>query len=206
MITCDPNKMNPEQFLQYLQDFYAQLNGISMKESAIALSDDDIEGIAHRYNKALSKIIPEGNDLIDSIRKATKGRIELQGDESVIKRAIETTRKLMSPAEQKVFSAIPVGMVPHRLFNAHSIRVPEGGDVIVLNLGMIGGLNIINTFILDVFLSRSPQDIRNDVEGFVHDVLDFVLLLRRGVLFDQKIPPLLHRFKETSSELYTLAV
>lgn len=186
MNNIDPQKTSPVEYITYLQDFYARLNGVPIEEGRLAVQDQVVDDVVRVYQKELSELLPREINLPKYVKEmlVNEGKLGLTGSESFLGEAIQDAFKLMSAADNERFGKTPIGLVPHKLFNAHSIRVPSGGNVIVVNTAIIGGLPIINRYILSAFILRNRL-YDNDIDGFIHDVSGFVLLLRRIVLYGQ---------------------
>src|SRR5438874_389373 len=97
MAALDPTTLTPDEFLRYLQGFYAKLNGVPIADGGVKVSKEDLQGLAARFGSELEHVIPKGVDPVQFLTERLGGKLSLGGPNAgLLREAVETAFNLLS--------------------------------------------------------------------------------------------------------------
>ena len=119
MTSRQPADMSPEEFLRYLQEFYAKLHAVPLSGGALSIDRADIELMARRYQEELSHILPKA-----PIEQVEKLRMEIHRERGEVRIAVQHSRE----NSRHVFSV--EHPLPSEHLEKHSAERPHVGPLI----------------------------------------------------------------------------
>lgn len=147
----DPKTLDPKQYLEYMQEYYANQAGLSLNQGRTLISCETIKEVAEALKNEI-ELLALGVDPELWLAEVLKDGFPLSQDQGLLAPLVKMAKETLSKDERDEITNIPIGIIHIPLFNAARTCVPKGGYIIVVNYNLISGLNIVFRNLIDVLL------------------------------------------------------